>query len=63
MKSTRDTTSAGSGIPHKRLGAAWVDTEMVFTEPDGAALDPTYVSRHSTGWWPGRVYRGSACTT
>jgi integrase len=30
----------------ERLGAAWVETGLVFTEPDGAALDPTYVSRH-----------------
>jgi integrase len=30
----------------ERLGAAWVETALVFTEPNGAALDPTYVSRH-----------------
>jgi integrase len=30
----------------EKLGTAWVETGLVFTEPDGAALDPTYVSRH-----------------
>jgi integrase len=27
-------------------GAEWVETGLVFTEPNGSALDPTYVSRH-----------------
>jgi integrase len=30
----------------EQLGAEWVHTGLVFTEPNGAALDPTYVSRH-----------------